>query len=51
MFDVYIILKTFTGIFRHNDIYEKKIEENISNQLSAEMAQARVIEMAHQQEE
>lgn len=51
MLDIYIILKTFVGVFRHSDIYENKIEENISNQLSAEMAQARVIEMAHQQEE
>ena len=51
MLDIYIILRTFIGVFRHSDIYENKIEENISNKLSAEMAQARVIEMAHQQEE
>lgn len=48
--DIYIIAKTFIGVFRHNDIYENKIEDNISNQLSAELAQAKVIEMAHQPE-
>lgn len=48
--DFYIIAKTFIGVFRHNDIYEKKIEDNINNQLSAELAQAKVIEMAHQLE-
>jgi lipopolysaccharide/colanic/teichoic acid biosynthesis glycosyltransferase len=49
--DLYIIMKTFVDVFRHKDIYENKIEENISNQLSAELAQARVIEMAHKKEE
>ena len=49
--DLYIIMKTFVDVFRHTDIYENKIEENISNQLSAELAQARVIEMAHKKEE
>ena len=49
--DLYIIMKTFVDVFRHTYIYENKIEENISNQLSAELAQARVIEMAHKKEE
>lgn len=49
--DLYIIMKTFVDVFRQKDIYENKIEENISNQLSAELAQARVIEMAHKKEE
>ncbi len=48
--DLYIIARTFIGVFRHSNIYENKIEENISNQLSAELAQAKVIEMAHQTE-
>ena len=48
--DLYIIARTFIGVFRHSNIYENKIEEDISNQLSAELAQAKVIEMAHQTE-
>ena len=48
--DLYIIARTFIGVFRHSNIYENKIEENISNQLSAELAQAKVIEMAHHTE-
>lgn len=48
--DLYIIARTFIGVFRHSNIYDNKIEENISNQLSAELAQAKVIEMAHQTE-
>ena len=48
--DIYIMIRTIIGILRHTDIYENKIEEDISNQLSAELAQARVIEMAHQPE-
>ena len=48
--DLYIIARTFIGVFRHSNIYENKIEENISNQLAAELAQAKVIEMAHQTE-
>lgn len=46
--DVYIILKTVLNVFHHTDIYEKKIDENISNNLSAELAQNRVVELAHQ---
>ena len=46
--DVYIILRTVLNVFRATDIYEKKIDENISNNLSAELAQNRVVELAHQ---
>lgn len=46
--DGYIIFKTFAGIFRHTDIYENKIDTNISDELSAEQAQQRVVELAHQ---
>ena len=46
--DVYIILRTVLNVFHATDIYEKKIDENISNNLSAELAQNRVVELAHQ---
>ena len=48
--DLYIILKTVTGVFKHQDIYENKIETNMSDEQSAEEAQARVEELAHQQD-
>lgn len=46
LIDFYIILKTVVGVFRHKDIYEKK-EKGVDNIESAEIAQQRVIEMAH----
>ena len=46
--DVYIIFKTMTNVLAHTDIYEKKISDNISNNMSAELAQNRVVELAHQ---
>jgi len=48
--DVYIILKTVADVFRHKDIYENKIDDGLSDRESAEMAQARVIEMAHERD-
>jgi hypothetical protein len=50
-FDLYIILKTIAGVFRHEDIYEKRVADDISDDMSAELAQAKVIEMAHREEE
>lgn len=49
--DLYIILKTVTGVFRHQDIYENKIETDMSDEQSAEEAQARVERLAHQQDQ
>jgi hypothetical protein len=49
-FDLYIIVRTFTDVFRHQDIYENKIAEDLSDDTSAELAQAKVIEMAHREE-
>ena len=49
--DLYIILKTVTGVFRHEDIYENKIETDMSDEQSAEQAQARVERLAHQQDQ
>lgn len=46
--DAYIIAKTVADVFRHKDIYENKIDDGLSDRESAEMAQARVIEMAHE---
>ena len=50
MFDTYIIAKTFINVFRHEDIYENKIDNRLSDRDSAELAQAKVIEMAHKKE-
>ena len=49
-FDLYIIVRTFTDVFRHQDIYENKIAEDLSDGTSAELAQAKVIEMAHRED-
>ena len=49
-FDLYIIVRTITDVFRHQDIYENKIAEDLSDNTSAELAQAKVIEMAHREE-
>lgn len=46
--DAYIIAKTVADVFCHKDIYENKIDDGLSDRESAEMAQARVIEMAHE---
>jgi hypothetical protein len=46
--DVYVILKTVLNVLHPKDIYEKKVDENISNNMSAELAQSRVEELAHQ---
>ena len=48
--DLYIFVRTFTGIFSHDDIYEKRIAEDLSDDTSAELAQAKVVEMAHREE-
>jgi lipopolysaccharide/colanic/teichoic acid biosynthesis glycosyltransferase len=50
-FDLYIIIRTIAGVFRHEDIYEKRVADDISDDMSAELAQAKVIEMAHREEE
>ena len=50
LLDGYIIAKTILGVFRHTDIYENKIDTDMDDQQSAELAQARVIELAHQKE-
>lgn len=50
LLDTYIIFKTFASIFHHKDIYENKIETNMSDEQSAEVAQQRVVAMAHQQD-
>lgn len=49
IFDLWIVIKTFTGVFTHKDIYENKVDEGLSDDISAELAQARVIEMAHEE--
>ena len=48
LLDGYIIAKTVLGVFRHTDIYENKIDTDMDDQQSAELAQARVIKMAHE---
>ena len=49
--DLWIVVRTFAGVFSHKDIYENKVAEGLSDDMSAELAQARVIEMAHRFEE
>lgn len=49
--DLYIIFKTVANVFAHKDIYEQKADESLSDVRSAELAQARVVEMAHRQED
>ena len=48
LLDLWIVIKTFTGVFTHKDIYENKVDDGLSDNTSAELAQARVIEMAHE---
>lgn len=48
MIDAWIIVKTVADVFRHKDIYENKIDNGLSDSDSAELAQARIIEMAHE---
>ena len=50
VFDLYIVVRTITGVFRPKDIYEKRIAEDLSDDTSAELAQAKVIELAHREE-
>ena len=50
LLDGYIVFKTVAGVFQHTDIYESKTDTNISDELSAEQAQQRVVELAHQQD-
>jgi len=48
LFDLYIIMKTVVGVFRHNDIYENKQDDGLSDEESAELANEEVIRMAHE---
>lgn len=48
LLDLWIVIKTFTGVFTHKDIYENKVDDDLSDNTSAELAQARVIKMAHE---
>lgn len=47
--DAWIIMKTVVDVFRHKDIYENKVGDGLSDSDSAELAQARIIEMAHEE--
>lgn len=49
MLDLWIVIRTFAGVFTRQDIYENKVSEGVSDDTSAELAQARVIEMAHEE--
>jgi hypothetical protein len=35
-------------VFTHHDIYENKVDDDLSDNTSAELAQAKVIKMAHE---
>lgn len=51
VFDLYIILQTIIGLFRHKEIYEQKADDGLNSEESAELAQQRVIELAHKKEQ
>lgn len=46
--DFYIICKTFLSVFTHKDIYEKKMNDSISDEQSAELSYQEIIRMAHE---
>lgn len=48
LLDFWIVIKTFTSVFSHQDIYENKMGDDLSDTVSAEQAQAMVIKMAHE---
>ena len=47
MYDFYIIFKTVINVFKHEDIYEEKIDDSVDDVKAAEMAEEDIIRIAH----
>ncbi len=51
VYDFYIILMTVINVFKHEDIYEEKIDNSVDDVKAAEMANEEVIRKAHELED
>ena len=48
--DIYILVKTVLNVFARKDIYEAKVNEEISDEEAAKIAEMEIIRKAHEPE-